>query len=345
MGRNRLAGLLLTEVCFFFVCFGLGYTTLNRYDPRLGANYDSTQYYELAAGHPLGSDNYRTLRLTVPYLAIPFARAARGRVKTWDPVFFGLLVANSIFVSASAVILVQLALVVSGDAAVSLLAGTLLLLNFMIPNEHLAGMVDSSELFTLTAAAAAMLFGRWRWLPILGIFAGLSKETAVPLLAAFAGVWALTEEGSGAARLRKLVSVTVAGLLGVATVCGLRSAVLHHLVWPWQIAGNYHIYQDFPHPLRSFVLDTATLLSLWCFVPFAVIERRRFPRPWIGAVIVGSAAAIAMGLWNDAGPNINRPVFNVAGPCLALATALFLVRIIRKGMTQPPRELASPPGN
>jgi len=42
-------------VLFFLVCLGLGYPTLNRYDPRTsGGMIDSVDYYKLVTGGRLG---------------------------------------------------------------------------------------------------------------------------------------------------------------------------------------------------------------------------------------------------------------------------------------------------
>src|SRR5580658_2933982 len=131
-------------ILLFLICLGLGYPTLNRYDPRrAGSPADSSLYYEMVLeDHPV-NDGHMSFRMLVPYVAKPFYYLAKGRVRTWEPVFFGLLMSNSIFVATSAWLLFSIGYGLTGDRAGSLLAATLYLLNFSTVNENLAGMVDS----------------------------------------------------------------------------------------------------------------------------------------------------------------------------------------------------------
>src|SRR5882724_786627 len=94
-------------VLFVMVCFGLGYPTLNRYDPRQGATNDSKWYYKLVTTGPDPAPAHPEYRVLVPYVARPFYRIAAGRVGTWDPVFFGLLSANALFTATTAYLLVR----------------------------------------------------------------------------------------------------------------------------------------------------------------------------------------------------------------------------------------------
>jgi len=50
---RKTAHWILLWGLFFLICFGLGYPSLNRYDPRLAAGLaDSVQYYKLVEGGP-----------------------------------------------------------------------------------------------------------------------------------------------------------------------------------------------------------------------------------------------------------------------------------------------------
>jgi hypothetical protein len=93
----------------FLICFGLGYPTLNRYDPRtVGGTSDSAWYYDLVTRGPRAAELGMRIRLLVPYLAKPFYCVAKGRLGTWEPVFFGLLVANALLIATTAYFLVLL---------------------------------------------------------------------------------------------------------------------------------------------------------------------------------------------------------------------------------------------
>src|SRR2546427_8834234 len=103
---RKTAHWILLWGLFFLICFGLGYPTLNRYDPRKSGNPDAIEYYQLVEGNPQAVPEHSRYRVLVPYLAKPFYWLAEGQVGTWNPVFFGLLVANSIFSATSACLLV-----------------------------------------------------------------------------------------------------------------------------------------------------------------------------------------------------------------------------------------------
>ena len=132
---------------FFLISLGLGYSTLNRYDPRKsGGTFDVGVYYDIVTGRaplqtsedrgPYGrlswSENYS--RVLVPYVARPFYWLARGRVLSWDPALFGLLMANGIFTATTACLLVSVGYRLLADYATALLGATLYLLNFVVAN-------------------------------------------------------------------------------------------------------------------------------------------------------------------------------------------------------------------
>src|SRR5438445_12609781 len=77
---------------FFLICFGLGYPTLNRYDPsKTVGTPDAQKYFESVTGQGSPEDQMR-YRILVPYLARPIYKMAEGRVGSWNPTAFSLLV-------------------------------------------------------------------------------------------------------------------------------------------------------------------------------------------------------------------------------------------------------------
>ena len=81
---------------FFLILFGLGYPTLNRYDPReLGP--DQGVYYNMVLHQAAADDIPFCFRLLVPEVARPFYLLAKGRIRSWNPVRFALLVSNCLF--------------------------------------------------------------------------------------------------------------------------------------------------------------------------------------------------------------------------------------------------------
>ena len=86
------------------MCLGLGYPTLNRYDPRKLLP-DSASYAKLVTEGPAAVPDYFRFRVLEPYLVRPFYALAQGHVGSWDPLLFGFLVVNSLFVASTAFLL------------------------------------------------------------------------------------------------------------------------------------------------------------------------------------------------------------------------------------------------
>ena len=170
-GRAMILWLL-----FFLISFGLGYPTLNRFDSRkLGP--DEEGYYNIVVNQEAPDDVPFCFRVLVPEVAKPFYLLAKGRVGSWNPVSFGLLISNSLFCATSTFLLLLVGLRVLRDLPLALLGCTLYLLNFVVPNLWLAGMVDSSEACLMMAITWALFSGRWWLLPLIGIPGGLAKQT------------------------------------------------------------------------------------------------------------------------------------------------------------------------
>ncbi|PSH05070.1 MAG: hypothetical protein CXZ00_02630 [Acidobacteria bacterium] len=92
---------MLLLAFFFLVCCGLGYQILNRASWRTTpALADVESYAQLVTG-PAATDitDHMGMRVLVPYVAKPFYWLAKGRVGSWDPVMFGLLISDSFFYS------------------------------------------------------------------------------------------------------------------------------------------------------------------------------------------------------------------------------------------------------
>ena len=307
---------------FFLVCLSLGYPTLNRYDIR-AAVPDSADYARMViSGAEAARPAYRA-RVLIPYLAKPFARLAQGRVGSWDPMSFGLLIANSLLTAGAAYLLVTIAFSVTGNPQTAILAALLYLLNFAVSNLMLAGMVDSGEAFFLLAAVALMLCDRWAFLPLIAVLGAVSKETFIPFLAALAGTWAFAVPQ----RRRALMWVAASVAAGLATVMALLSAGAGHAVWPWQFATGLN--SDVSH-LRSAIACVTNRTFWYVFVwllPLGLVKIRSLPRPWVRGCAAAAVVAMALSAYHNQAEDAAaaaRALFNIAGPMLSLSAALTL---------------------
>jgi hypothetical protein len=316
----------------FLVCWGLGYPTLNRYDPRhLAGTIDAAEYADLVeapawqSAH-LSASELRP-RVLVPYVAKPFYWLAKGRVGSWQPVLFGLLVANSMLCATTSVLLVNLATRVVGDCAIALLSMTLYVLNFAVSNLYLSGYVDSGESCLLMAVTWAMSTQRWRLLPIFGVLGGLAKETFVPLAGIFSLTWWLAVAPGHRDWRISLVCILAMDAIGLAVVLILWSTWWAVLVWPWDIVvSHYKADTSFLTGLSRCVFSHELWLVFGWLLPLGAWGLGRLPRPWVFASFVTAVFALALSAWDNGAGNAARPMFTVAGPVLSLSVALFLAR-------------------
>ncbi len=316
---------------FFLICFGLGYPTLKRYDPRHAPGLsDTSKYYAMAAGddQPEFREVFRR-RILVPALARPFYWLARTFPAAWSPGFFALLVVNSMFCAATACLVVGIGIRIIGDLPTALLGATLYLLSFAVPNLLLAGLVDAGEAFFVGLLIWSLLTRRWYLLPLLGVLGVLAKETFLPFASVFAFSWWLMEGRLGAVasskqRTKDLIYLVAMSVLGVATVLIVHSQVAGSFAWPWAIAGKARAPGNFLVALVRCITERNFWYVFGWLIPLGVWRLKLFPKPWVIASITASTVAILLGAYIDAGGSIGRSVFNISGPLLSLSVAVLI---------------------
>jgi hypothetical protein len=322
-GERLGAGRGLLVWCLFFaMAFGLGYPTLNRYDTRkMGTDWD--EYYRMVDHQGPAIDFPFSGRVLVPAIARPFYLLAQGRSGTWNPVMFGLLVSNCIFCASAAFFLLLIGLRVLGDMPLALLGCTLYLLNFVVSNLWLAGMVDSSEGCLMLALMWCLFAGRWWMLPLIGIAGGLAKQSFLPFSVVFATAWWLVAERPNK-RYWKLGWVAALGCACAATMALMARAAAGHTQSLWAMAEWWNIrrgyWGSFLHVLREQQLWYA---FVW-LLPLGVWRLNRLPKAWVTASIAAGVCALGLGVFASMGGTVNRPLFNVMGPILSVSVALLL---------------------
>jgi len=323
---------------FFLICLGLGYPTLNRYDPRnTGGLSDTTTYYELATQGPEHADPQLKYRLLIPELSRPIANAARGHIGTWDPVFFGFLVVNSVFTASTAYLLMIVGRRFTRNEATALLAAAIYLLNFEVSNIRLSGMVDSAEGFCLMAIVWTLLTGRTALLAFWAILGTLSRETFVPLVIAFTAAWEMRDQGrstNGGLILDKSMwspapvvkaAFLVPSAAALLTITALQSAVSGHLMLPWQFAADLHPAGGHLEALYRNVIDQNLLYVIIWLLPLGLPRLKNLPKPWLAACSAATLADFALVTWHSSVPGAAaRPLFSIAGPLLSLSAAIYL---------------------
>ena len=200
---------------FFLVCFGLGYPTLNRYDPGT-ANPDASEYSKMVRSEADVAIHFRH-RVLVPYLARPVFRASAGRVESWNPAYFALLVVNSAFISGTALLLFMFVARNIGRPYIAMASSAIYLLNFAVPNLLLAGLVDSGEAFFLMTLVWALSAEWFFLLPFIVALGSLAKETFLPFALVFAATWMIMGR-QPRAPWKPILWVAAAGVVGAASL-------------------------------------------------------------------------------------------------------------------------------
>jgi hypothetical protein len=343
-------GLALLFCIFFLIACGLGYPILNRFDPRQTPGLsDVRTYAALVTGTPsldaspnsgLNEEDmrFRSFRVLVPWLAKPFYLLARGRVASWDPVMFGLLVADSLFVAGTAVLIVILGASLGdrklGSSVVGLVAALLYLLNFAVPNLRLVGLVDAGEGFLLLALLWSLSESVFWTLPIITVLGALTKESFIPFSMVFTAAWwfsTRSDRDFGNTRNRFLPAATIltSWLLGLAAIVLLHWSITGTYVSPLQFGLGLH-RGDGSHFAVSLHDRNLWYIFLW-LLPTAIPNLKRFPKAWLISIGATCAAAFVLDAYFGgapaAGSACGRALFSIAGPLLSLSSAVFLLRI------------------
>lgn len=314
----------LLWLMFFAICLGLGYPTLNRYDPRLApGTRDAEHYGLLVTGWRLdpAAAGEHSNRILIPYAAKPFYLLAKGRIGSWDPVLFGLLVSTSFFCATCALLLTLIGEMVAHDRAVGLLAGVLYLSNFMVANSHLCGAVDAGEGCAIAATAFCILKRRFAFLPLVAVLGALAKETFVPIAGAFALAWWWGEKS--ASKQGAWTAAMIAA--GLAAVTISQSAMAGALIWPWSFAAGHYGDADLWPRIAEPIFNRGTVYAFGWLLPLGVWRLGDLPAGWARATACSAAVVWAMSAFHGTvGADAARPFFNAAGPLLCLSSALLL---------------------
>ena len=325
--RVGAARALLLWLLFLLVAFGLGYPTLNRYDPReLGPDWNS--YYRVVVNQSAQDDAPFCYRVLVPEVAKPFYWLAKGHVRTWNPVFFGLLVANCLFCATAALLLLLLGLRALGNLPVALLACTLYLLNYVVANLWLSGMVDSAEACMMLAVMLALFSERWWVLPLIGIAGGMAKQSFLPFSVIFAAAWWLALPRFRR-NYRQLIWVAALGVASAASITLVYCAATGHFLAPWGMVGFFTPSSNLLANAVKEITDQQFWYAFVWLLPLGLWRVKWMPRPWVAASAATGVFTLGLGAWVHLAGTVNRPLFSVIGPVLAVSAAGLLTETPR----------------
>jgi hypothetical protein len=323
LSLTRLAGLYCL---FFLIAWGLGYPILNRYDPSQTPGLtDVRSYRAIVTGSVQASADHVRFRVLVPWMARPFYQLAQGKLGSWDPVRFGLLIADSLFVAATALLIVVLGSRL-GNYAVSLVASLLYFCNFAVPNLRLVGLVDAGEGFFLLALLWSLSELKLWALPCIAALGALSKESFVPIGVTFTAAWWIVSGRNSSSWKRSAIWIVSSWIVTLAATVGVQSWVAGRFTNPIDFVAALHgNHQYLRHFLSSLADRNLWYIFVW-LLPLGIPHLGRFPKSWLIPTAAAAATVFILdGYYGGAAGTVGRALFSVAGPLLALSCASFLV--------------------
>lgn len=318
----RLAGLFLL---FFLIACGLGYPTLNRYDPQRTPGLSDVQpYAALVTGQPNAGSDHMRFRVLVPWLARPVYHLARGRSGSWDPAMLGLLSVDSIFVAATATLIVIMGAVELASYPTALVGALLYLVNFAVPNLQLAGLVDAGEGFFLLIVFWSLVESKlWPLLPV-ALLGALTKESFVPFMMVFTASWWLVMRKNSA--VMSAVWIASSWLVGLGTITVLHWSITGQVDSPLTFAASLQGNHDYLRQFLSALFDHNSLYIFVWLLPLGLPRLKRFPRSWLVPVAASSLLVFILDVYYSGAPGtVGRALFTTAGPLLALSAASLLL--------------------
>lgn len=270
-------------------------------------------------------DNHMQYRILLPYMARPFYHFAENRLGSWDPIMFGLLVVNSLFVAATVVLLASVVTSQMGYV-VGLGSALIYLLNFAVPNLRLVGLIDAGEGFFLMAVTWSLYEGAFWMLPIWALLGGMAKESFVPFLMVFTLSWWLYSRKELSNRVASFLWMLSSWLSAFAGVALAQWIVLRVYRSPLRFGLIlHHNTAYFSHFLYSLGDRRLWYIFFW-LLPLSLFRLRRFPGNWRFACLAAVIAAFVMDAYYGGDPGtIGRALFTIVGPLLSASVALLLL--------------------
>jgi len=333
--QTKIARVALLFCIFFLIACGLGYPVLNRFDPRQTPGLsDVKNYAALVTGTPIQDPGHVRFRVLVPWLAKPFYQLAQGHVGTWDPVMFGLLVADSLFVAGAAVLIVILGNRQLGNSAAGLVGALLYLVNFAVPNLRLVGLVDAGEGFFLLAVLWSLSECELWALPVVVVLGTLTKESFIPFSIVFTSAWwfaTRNDRNSDCSRnhfLPRAAWILISWALSLAAMIVLQWSITGSFASPLQFGLALHHPNNYLGHFASSLRDrNLWYIFLW-LLPTAIPNLKRLPKSWFMPVGATCVMAFVLDAYFAGAPGTaGRALFSIAGPVLSLSSALFLLRV------------------
>ena len=241
MDRKFINSDLILYFTFFAIAWGLGYTTLNRYDPSEFAGLSDILIYSkiVENGINLSSieydESFRSTRIVFPTIA-RIIYLLTPQLGTWSQLTHAFLITSSIFTSLSAFLIYKLSLSIFQDNQISIIASFLFLTNFVVINLHQVGLIDSAYCFSYILLLYILYHNKLFLLLPLFLIATLTKEQFVVFGSLILTTYFLLIFNTNRkVDYQAIILITLSISLSVFTLIFFHSYVRGEITYPWQI--------------------------------------------------------------------------------------------------------------
>ena len=321
---------------FYMACLGLGYSTLNRFDPSLlPALSDTIIYIKIVESGILGLeiDQYgRSSRIFIPYLA-HLVYLSLPDLGSFSKVFFSLLIVNSFFTSLTAVLFFHLSIKILNSNKIALMTSFIFLFNWVIPNVYLVGLVDASHGFFFSALLYCLLFKKLKWIPLIAILGTANKETFLPLGSIFFFGWiASSIYYDKRVPFLEIFFLLLFIILSFFTLFLIYLYLFNFYYFPWDQMNNMGSFTSTNYDFNKSMSRLLRLFLTTGWLIFLALPYFRFiPKNILISSILASLSTAFLGWWiSIGGVGYARGIFSVSAFLLSISAAANLNRILFK---------------
>jgi len=319
---------------FFFTCWALGYSTLNRYSPHLFEGLsDAAIYYNIVENGIQSIEydlNNRSSRLLVPLLA-RLLYLILPAIGSWDPISHSILITTSIFTSLSALLIFNLSLKKFNNINLSIIASFIYITNFCVINFYLAGLIDSAWSLCCLILIYLLYNQKFYLLPFLSVFATLIKEHYLLFGSLIILLWLIYEFiYEKKVNYKNIFYFFLSTLISLLIVISIYYILRNQLTMPWQIIEDVPALQNTDFTFNYLMSRLSRLVMvIGPLLLLSIPNIKMFDRKILFVISLVLLIQIIFGsIISIGGAGHGRQIFNIASYILCTSSAMTLYNII-----------------
>jgi len=321
---------------FFFISFIIGYDSLNRFNhsdliSKGGTLSDISTYKRTVEVGFVGLYEEKRIapRILTPLLAHYVNKIFKGKLRSWDSVFFSLLFVNSIFVALTC--LLMMSYLVYLKIGITIAPQLFFLGSFGVSALYLSGLIDSSLSFFIFLNIYSILNKKYLNVILTSIILSIAKETSFIYLAIVFGAYLINELiFKKKIILKEFFILVVSFFLNVSIInfyClyFLELNIFDYIVFIQEGGGSMYYEQKFIDIFKFFIF----LIPFIFFLPYGLkIVEKKFL--YLFFTIFIFHMIFLQFIINLDGNGMGRYMFNLSGPIFCLISGIGFQKYLSK---------------